>query len=53
MIMREDNFRGEQRSPLEGCGPVLVSSANQFMLTIRKFYEFGLTELPDQCGAIA
>jgi len=47
MKMREDDFMGEQRSPFKGCVPVSVGSANQFMLTVRKFDEFGLTELTD------
>jgi len=53
MEVREDDFMGEQRSPLKGCGPVSVSSANQFVLAIRKFDEFCLPKLPDQLGAIA
>ena len=53
MKMREHNFMGKQRRPFKSCGSVLVSSANQFVLSIGKFDEFGLTELLDQFGAIA
>ena len=51
--MREHDFMGKQRRPFKGCGSVMVSSANQFVLTIGKFDELGLTELPDQFSAIA
>jgi hypothetical protein len=45
MKMREYDFMGEQRSPFKGGGPVLVGSANQFMLAVGKFNELSLTEL--------
>jgi len=44
---------GEQRGPFQGSGPVEISPANQFVLAVGKFDEFGLTELLDQLGAIA
>ena len=44
---------GEQRCPFKSGRPVSISSANQFVLAIGEFDEFGLTELLDQFGAIA
>jgi len=51
--MREDDFMGEERGPFKSGRPVSISSANQFVLAIGEFDEFGLTELLDQFGAIA
>jgi len=53
MEMREDDFMGEKRRPFKSGGPVLVSSANQFMLTVGKFDEFCLTKLANEFSAIA
>ena len=45
--MREHNFMGEQRGPFKGGGSITVRTANQFVLAVGMFYEFGITELPD------
>jgi hypothetical protein len=51
--MREHNFMGEQRGPFKGGGSITVRTANQFVLAVGMFYEFGITELPDDLFAIA
>jgi len=38
---------GEQRCPFKSGRPVSISSANQLVLAVGKFDEFGLTELTD------
>jgi len=53
MIMREHDFMREERHPFEGVGTVGIGAADQFMLAVGKFDEFGLTKLTDQFGAIA
>ena len=53
MEMREDGFMGKQRGPFKSSGSVTVRTANQFMLAIGKFYEFGGTKLPNEFGVIA
>ena len=53
MIMREHDFVGKERHPFEGIGTVSVRAADEFMLAVGKFDEFGLTKLTDEFGAIA
>ena len=53
MKMREHNFMGEERDPFKSISPVSVSSANQFVLAIGEFHEFGLTKLTNEFGAEA
>ena len=38
---------------VKSSGSVTVRTANQFMLAIGKFYEFGGTKLPNEFGVIA
>ena len=49
----EHDFVGEERGPLEGGGAVGIGAADEFMLAIGEFYEFGPSKLLDQLLATA
>jgi hypothetical protein len=47
MKMREHNFMGEERDPFKCSGPIIVRTANEFVLAVGEFDEFGVTKLPN------
>ena len=51
--MGKHDFVGEKRGPFEGGGPVGIGAADEFVLSIREFYELGLTKLLDYLLATA
>ena len=42
MEMREDDIVGEDRGPFEGIGAISVGAADEFVLAVGEFNEFGL-----------
>jgi len=40
MVMREHDFMGNQCCPFRSCGPMCISSADHFVLTVGKFDQF-------------
>ena len=49
----EHDFVGEERGPLKGSGAVGIGAADEFVLAVGEFYEFGTTKLLDQLLATA
>ena len=49
----EDDFVGKQRGPFKCSGAVGVRAADEFVLTVGQFHQFGLAELADEAAAEA
>jgi len=43
----EHDFVGEEGGPLKGGGSIIVRTANEFVLAVGEFDEFGVTKLPN------
>ena len=53
MEVGEDDFVGEQRGPFKGGGAVGIGAADEFVLAVGKFNEFGPSKLLDHLLATA
>ncbi|MEI8288289.1 MAG: hypothetical protein WCH99_02355 [Verrucomicrobiota bacterium] len=51
--MGEHDFMGEERGPFEGGGAIGVGAADELVLTVGEFNEFGPAKLLDQLLAAA
>gem|GEM_PF-2970157 len=50
--MREHDFVGEERGPLERRRTVGMGAADQFMLTVGEFHQFSMTKLAHETAVI-